>query len=236
MARPMETLKRIREYELARVLPLLPPGARILEVGAGAGWQARSLSERGFDVEAVDTEAGGYERERIWPVSIYDGHALPFADATFDVVFSSNVLEHIPHVERFQAEIMRVLTPGGAALHVLPSATWRLWTSATYYPSLLRDALKQPGVRGKLYHLRVNRHPPRHGERGTAYSEMFLFRKAAWLELFASTGWDLEVTYPSRLFYTGHLFMDALIPFRLRGPMSRVLGSSCNIIYLRKPE
>lgn len=232
----METLKRIREYELAQVLPQFPPGARILEIGAGAGWQARTLSEKGFTVEAVDTPDGGYEQERIWPVTIYDGHVLPFPDEAFDVVFSSNVLEHIPHLEQFQAEIKRVLKPDGKAVHVVPSAGWRIWTSATYFPRLFQDALKQPGVMGKFRHLRANRIPPRHGEHGSSSSEIFFFRKAAWLELFATTGWKVEEAYPNRLFYTGHLLFDAVIPFRLRRLISHVLGSSCNIICLRKPE
>lgn len=231
----METLQRIREYELNRVLPLLSRGGRILEIGAGAGWQARTLSERGFTVAAVDTEAGGYEDVRIWPVLTYDGHRLPFADGSFDVVFSSNVLEHIAEVEEFQTEIKRVLKPGGSAVHVLPSATWCVWTGATYYVVLLRNAFTERTWRGVLYHIRVNRCPPRHGERGTFLSEIFLFRKAAWLRLFAATGWEIEKSYPNRLFYTGYSVFDRLIPFRSRPLLSYALGSSCNIICLRKP-
>lgn len=42
-----------------------------------------------------------------------DGHALPFADETFDVVFSQAVMEHMRDPYRASREIMRVLKPGG---------------------------------------------------------------------------------------------------------------------------
>ena len=42
-----------------------------------------------------------------------DGNRLPMADATFDVAFSSNVLEHVPDPGRFLDEMVRVTRPGG---------------------------------------------------------------------------------------------------------------------------
>jgi SAM-dependent methyltransferase len=39
--------------------------------------------------------------------------ALPFADASFDVCYSSNVLEHVPDPERMADEMVRVTRPGG---------------------------------------------------------------------------------------------------------------------------
>jgi len=43
----------------------------------------------------------------------YDGENLPFADATFDLVYSRQVFEHIRYPDRVAAEIFRVLRPGG---------------------------------------------------------------------------------------------------------------------------
>lgn len=46
--------------------------------------------------------------------------ALPFADGSFDVVFASHVLEHIPDDHAAIAEIWRVLRPGGRAILPVP--------------------------------------------------------------------------------------------------------------------
>ena len=51
--------RNIREYELNRVTPLFQQGSTILEIGAGAGWQAKALANKGYSVEAIDL-GGGY--------------------------------------------------------------------------------------------------------------------------------------------------------------------------------
>jgi SAM-dependent methyltransferase len=82
----------------------------------------------------------------VFDIQEYDGVHIPFPDSSFDCVYSSNVLEHIPHLDAFEQEIHRVLAPGGLCLHILPTHTWRFWTSLTHYPSLpklLAARLKQ---------------------------------------------------------------------------------------------
>ena len=53
---------------------------------------------------------------------LYDGSKLPFDDDQFDIVFSTQVIEHIaPDVlENYYAEERRVLAPGGMAYHQVP--------------------------------------------------------------------------------------------------------------------
>jgi SAM-dependent methyltransferase len=231
----MEYLERVRRCELDLVLPLLPSGARVLEIGAGAGWQASALAEQGYVVDAVDTEGSLYEQERIWPVSIYDGHTLPFADESFDVVYSSSVLEHIPHVEEFQHEIQRVLKIDGMAIHILPSASWRFWTSVAYYVHFVRELRNSAtSVRAKFYTFRTNLRPPRHGEFGDSFTEIYTFSKRAWLKIFRAVGWTVVKTYTNQLFYTGYDTFNFALPLRVRHLMSYPLGSACNIICLRK--
>ena len=148
-AMDLDQLHELRTLELQRVWPALPRGGRILEIGAGAGWQAKALADQGFAVEAVDIEGSRYAQQRVWPVRIYDGQHLPFADGFFDVVFSSNVLEHIAHVDEFQSEIRRVLTSNGSAVHVVPTACWRFWTLVTFYVTLPRRLLLAAVARWK---------------------------------------------------------------------------------------
>jgi SAM-dependent methyltransferase len=247
-----ELLSEIRAFELERVRAVLPRRCRVLEIGAGAGWQAKALSEAGFDVSAIDISAGGYEEQRVWPVQDYDGLAIPFADDSFDVVFSSNVLEHIPDVESFQAEIHRVLRPGGRAVHVLPTGSWRAWTILTHYGYLLRvvvAAARQGSRSGDVEALLAKTRnmslwekltraaiPPRHGEVGTMLTEVYLFSRFRWRALFQSTGWVVEQIAPVGLFYTGYSLAGSALRMTGRQSLARVLGSSCLVYVLRRHE
>lgn len=103
---------------LLREIETLSHDARILELGAGGGFFAAELDRRGFanltlsDFTATTLAA---LRERIPGARLVgaDGARLPFRDASFDVVVSTDVIEHIPEVEAHIAEVARVLAPGG---------------------------------------------------------------------------------------------------------------------------
>lgn len=139
-------LHRLRDAELRRVMPcLLEAGrdARVLEIGGGDGWQAAQLSEVFASVTSIDIEGAHYGELQVHPVVEYDGHRIPLPDGSIDLVFSSNVLEHIPHVSEFQSEIPRVLSPAGRAVHVLPSASWVFWGLLAHFPELPRWAFWQ---------------------------------------------------------------------------------------------
>src|SRR5262249_61191740 len=115
-ARPMFSyahLDELRRAEIDGIVSLFPPRARVLEVGAGSGRQARELERRGFQVTAVELPDSNYAAHRVFPIVDYDGAVIPLPDASVDVVFSSNVLEHVPDLARLHAEIRRVLAPGG---------------------------------------------------------------------------------------------------------------------------
>ena len=220
-----EHLRSLRLQELDGVRSILGEtgGKSILDVGAGAGWQARELSKLGLRVGAVDLtrDRSGYSSVRVWPVIPYDGTRIPFADQSFDYVFSSNVLEHIPHLETFQAEIQRLLKPGGVAIHVLPTATWRLWTSVAHYVSpikeLLRHLRRSKGEVGDAGEetsvtraLRRNTTvtllrrlfvPARHGVAGTWLTEAYYFSRFRWAALFRRSGWEVERHFSNRLFF-----------------------------------
>ena len=237
----------------------MPQSGYILEIGAGAGWQASLLSQKGFAVEAIDIEQSNYSEQRIWPVRDYDGVHIPFADNSFDFVFSSNVLEHILHVEQFQAEIKRVLKPKGIAVHVLPSVNWRFWTNISFYLFrvqqlaliLLRFAQKNKPQNNRTSQKNLlslySEHgfiktvikaviPGGHGATGNCVSQVYLFSRFCWMRIFRRTGWSVRNCYPNRLFYTGHLLCGSLMSIRTRRIMSYLLGSSCLIYILTKKQ
>jgi 2-polyprenyl-3-methyl-5-hydroxy-6-metoxy-1,4-benzoquinol methylase len=114
-------LDAVRAAEIELIASHLRPGARILEIGAGTGQQARELARRGFDITAIEIASSNYSAERVFPIVDYDGRVIPFADASFDIVFSSNVLEHVPDLAQMNREIRRVLRPGGICVHAMPT-------------------------------------------------------------------------------------------------------------------
>jgi SAM-dependent methyltransferase len=212
----LDHVQAIRDAELAVALAYMPDRGRLLEIGAGAGWQARALAALGFDVDAIDLNSSNYLRDRVWPVVDYDGETIPHESGAFDIVFSSNTLEHIPHIDEFQQEIQRVLKPSGRAIHLVPSSSWRVWTNIAYL-------------------LKFWRIPFAHGEHASnALTEIYYFRRGWWRRLFSRTGWAVQHQGSNGIFYTGSMLMGLRMPISTRKRLSRWLGGSCNVFVLMR--
>jgi SAM-dependent methyltransferase len=240
----LQHLERLRLYELERVLAYAKPWGRVLEIGAGSGFQARELARRGFEVEAVDLPSSAYAHTRVFPIRDYDGKILPFPDGSFDWVFSSNVLEHVPELDAFLGEICRVLRPGGRAIHVLPTATWRIWTTLSHYPLLAKLALKRLAARapgriepeapalpgsGRGRFRREMLIPQRHGAHGSLLAEHWLFSRARWRGVFGRSPFRIDSEAPAELFYTGSSLLGDRLDLSTRRALARLLGCSSRI-------
>lgn len=109
-------------------------GKRVLEIGLGQGADSEQIVRRGGVFSGADLTEESVKRtrmrfelkelafERIEQASALD---LPFSDASFDIVYSHGVLHHIPEINAAQAEIARVLKPGGKLIAML-YAKWSL--------------------------------------------------------------------------------------------------------------
>ena len=120
------------EPEVMTHAATLPPGARVLDLGAGIGRHAILLARLGFRVAALDAapqslatirdaaDKGKLQIETVLGLMT----ELPFADASFDHVLSWNVIYHGDEriVSRSIAEIARVLRPGGTFMGTMLSA------------------------------------------------------------------------------------------------------------------
>lgn len=123
----------------------IPAGARILDMGCGEGRAVRALRDAGFDAWGCDIAfdncgalhdpAGTrdlLERGFLRPISLQP-YRLPFDDAEFDVVLSTEVLEHVMNYPEFIAENRRVQKPDGISLHIFPGP-WPPIELHTYVP------------------------------------------------------------------------------------------------------
>ncbi|WP_283138409.1 class I SAM-dependent methyltransferase [Rhizohabitans arisaemae] len=88
----------------------------VLDVGGGPGYFTEALRDAGARPLCVDCDAGEMAlRDGVIPDGAVLGSALalPFRDASVDVCFSSNVLEHVPDPWAMADEMVRVTRPGG---------------------------------------------------------------------------------------------------------------------------
>jgi SAM-dependent methyltransferase len=91
-------------------------GARVADIGGGAGYFAEAMRGRGANVVCVDVDAGEMSaRDGELPPGAVIGSAmgLPLRDECVDVAFSSNVLEHVPQPFLMATEMLRVTRSGG---------------------------------------------------------------------------------------------------------------------------
>ena len=109
-------------------------GKKVLEIGLGQGADAEQIIERGAHYSGVDLTEESVKRTRMRfrmkdlafeNIEQASAEELPFADNSFDIVFSHGVLHHIPEIERAAKEIYRVLKPDGE-LVVMLYARWSL--------------------------------------------------------------------------------------------------------------
>jgi SAM-dependent methyltransferase len=114
-------------------------GQRVLEVGCGAGtdslqWVRAGARHTGLDLSLQSIRMA---RRHLGVHGLTgkfcegDAERLPFADNSFDVVYSWGVIHHTPNMRATIKEIHRVLRPGGVIrimiYHRLSWVTWRLW-------------------------------------------------------------------------------------------------------------
>jgi|SRR5215813_370561 len=123
---------------------------RLLEVGCGMGTDLLQFARAGANVTGVDLTPRSVETSRHHlklygqkgDFALTDAETLPFADASFDVVYSNGVLHHTPETAEAVREIHRVLRPGGLARVMLYHRhSWNYWVEIILHRGLLRGQL-----------------------------------------------------------------------------------------------
>ena len=115
--------RRLFAREIDRLA--LTKSSPVLDVGTSTGTNLRVLRDLAFrSVEGLDIsdEAIRYCRDKgLGLVRRGDVCAMPFANASFDLVLSTDIIEHINDDRQALSEIRRVLRPGGHALITVPA-------------------------------------------------------------------------------------------------------------------
>ena len=127
----LEELERYRYQKMPYLRDIVRSpswrGKRVLEIGCGPGMDLIQLAGAGARVTGMDSTppavrlARRHLQIRQLPGSVLEGNAerTPFADGTFDAVYSHGVLHHTVDTQRAIDEVHRVLKPGGEAVIML---------------------------------------------------------------------------------------------------------------------
>jgi SAM-dependent methyltransferase len=244
----------LRLRDLRQIISVERPGrsTRVLELGAGDGVQTAGLRELFEEVVPTDPAPFGDVDGMI----VADAVNLPFEDDSFDLIFSSNVLEHVENIDDAFAEMKRVLTPGGIMIHSMPTGTWKI---IQLIGRPLASGIKifrrlTPGVSAHSGRVKLGASfdadsageskrsmfvrivglviPTVHGVSGNHFSEFARFRPVWWKRRFEDAGFDCYRSSP--LFF--HSPYD-LVPYRflgIRDLVGRTGFASVDVFWLRE--
>lgn len=178
---------------------------RVLDFGCGSGYGSRRMVERAASVHAVDVSedaikhAGAeFDYPNLCFQQIDPTIRLPFADSTFEVVTSFQVLEHVTDVAHYLSEIRRVLTPDGCLLLATPDRTtrlfprqrpWNRWHVREYSPFSLESTMRAFFPEVEMLQMS--------GRRDVIDVELHRYRKLKWMTLpFTLPLWPDSVRVP----------------------------------------
>lgn len=94
-------------------------GKQALDIGCRDGYWSERLKAKGYRVHALDIEP-------LYPEAITHDieNGLPFVDQSFDLIWCTEVIEHLHHPDLFLREVDRVMKPSGRAIFTTPNSNW----------------------------------------------------------------------------------------------------------------
>lgn len=209
---PYERKSQIRKSEISSILKSeiarrVMESANCLELGAGDLVQSKHLKQAVRTLVSVEINY-----KRLVSMGVPSGYSLicadalelPFPDSKFDLIFTSNMLEHVGNFDQLLQEMIRVIKPDGYMIHVMPSVTWKVIHIILYPMALIRNFLYKKLISPNRSERLTNNFGPRtldkkekrmirrlllpkvHGEYADHLDEIVNYRKTNWRYKFTS--------------------------------------------------
>ncbi|HEY4121800.1 MAG TPA: class I SAM-dependent methyltransferase [Byssovorax sp.] len=137
--------RAVREEVAAHLVPRVPPPARVLDVGSGAGEFLLAARAAGYDARGVDVSdaAAAIARSRGVPAESADFLTHDFG-GTFDVISMWDVVEHLREPSAFLSRARELLSPRGVLLLKVPGFRGRAFLAIGAAPRLAQTILGAP--------------------------------------------------------------------------------------------
>jgi ubiquinone/menaquinone biosynthesis C-methylase UbiE len=218
------TFVRQRECEMAFSLESIS-GRQFragLELGGGNGLQSEIIVRHCDRLICTDIVPNSYEHlgvsllcrkhDRISFELCNAENLEKFSDKQFDLVYSSNVLEHVENLPNALAEIRRVLSDDGLTVHLMPTRHWKVATA--------------------VFDLQLRGTHPIHGVSKSHLQEFVRFGRSWWARTFRNHGFEIIET-AKMPFYPGARTKRTKLAIRL----GNLIGlTTCHLFILRKSK
>ena len=98
---------------------------KFLELGAGSGEMLNQFKNLGFDVEGLDLDPKAVKNAKQKDLKIYHGDIFSkkFKENTYDIIFSSHFIEHVPDPIKVIKESLRILKKDGTFVAITPNTS-----------------------------------------------------------------------------------------------------------------
>jgi len=196
---------------------------RCLELGAGDGFLGSVLARHARRLVSTEIRIGRatVELAANADYACCDAESLPFRAESFDLIFSSHVLEHLPDLAGALAEMRRALCADGVMVHLMPTRLWKLLDLGLFFPSQLAHLIEKLGdarprppadPRGSTVKRaapswwRRSFWPPVHGTSHGNLAELRRFGEMRWKAEFERAGFDVASIHRRFPFHSPYRF------------------------------
>lgn len=133
-------LHRFRASEAELIFDRFPPDSfvRALELGAGDGFQSRMIKAHAKSLVSTDYRRPPLDDDTIEIRALAaEDVAKAFGPGEFDLVYSSNMLEHVVDPGEVLRAVGLVMADDGITIHVMPNQLWKVCQMVLYVPNLV---------------------------------------------------------------------------------------------------